>query len=143
MDEDVLTIQPDSSSMEELSPAPDPAEAPPPVSVVPVEELVDLLTQAVQEKETAFTADEPLPEEGGEVVVDPVPGLIGDVVDVLLDIRGGMKSVESVEQTVNHPLLTTPFQDYTVTEGLLLLLLLCFFIKACMDMVRRAFSWLL
>ncbi len=48
-----------------------------------------------------------------------------------------------IQQTVNHPLLTTPFQDYTVTEGLLLLLLLCFFIKACMNMVRRAFSWLL
>ncbi len=52
-------------------------------------------------------------------------------------------AVELIEQTVNHPLLTTPFQDYTVTEGLLLLLLLCIFIKACMTMVRRAFAWLL
>ncbi len=77
------------------------------------------------------------------VVENVVPGLIGDAIDLLLDIRNGMKNVESMEQTVNHPMLTTPFQDYTVTEGLLLLLLLCFFIKACMDMVRRAFSWLL
>ncbi len=77
------------------------------------------------------------------VVENVVPGLIGDAIDLLLDIRNGMKNVESMEQTVNHPMLTTPFQDYTVTEGLLLLLLLCFFIKACMNMVRRAFSWLL
>lgn len=78
---------------------------------------------ASTEEEVAVEG-EPVPEvEGGGVVV-------GD-------------SVEIIEQTVNHPLLTTSFQDYTVTEGLLLLLLLCFFVKACMTMVRRAFSWLL
>ncbi len=49
-------------------------------------------------------------------------------------------AVGMTEQAIDHPLLTTPFQDYTVTEGLLLL---CVFIRACMTMVRRAFSWLL
>ncbi len=148
MDEDVIITQPDSPSVtEELPPEPAPAETQPPVSVVPVQELVDLFSQAVQagaQDETVPAADEPLPGEGGDVVVeDVVPGLIGDAIDLLLDIRSGMKNVESIERTVNHPMLTTPFQDYTVTEGLLLLMLLCFFIKACMNMVRRAFSWLL
>ncbi len=69
MDEDVIIIQPDSpSAVEELPPEPAPAETPPPVSVVSVEELVNLLTQTVQEEipeEEVPAADEPLPGEGG------------------------------------------------------------------------------
>lgn len=118
------------------------------VEVVSVDELIDRLVQNTQsEEETAEPLPAELDEAPGDVgdvgVDDVVPGLIGDAVDVLLGIRSGMKHVESIEQVVNHPALTTPFQDYTVTEGLLLLLLLFFFLKACMDMIRRAFSWLL
>jgi len=67
-------------------------------------------------------------------------------IETEFSVEGGAlagDALEIIQQTVNHPLLTTPFQDYTVTEGLLLLLLLCFFIRICMNMVRRAFSWLL
>lgn len=132
---------------EPTPPAPEPAD---PVTVVSVDELVDRLVQSAQENEEsgggseALTAEsDVIPGEGDIGVDDVVPGLIGDVVDILLGIRKGMENVEGIEQVVNHPALTTPFQDYTVTEGLLLLLLLFFFLKACMDMIRRAFSWLL
>jgi len=156
-EENVTITTPEPSPAPEApvpeEPAPEPAapsepepSTDPGMSVVSVDELIDRLVQNAQEEDTAPAepaAEEPLPGEGEIIVEDPVPGLIGDTIDLLMDIRGGMKNVESIERTVNHPLLTTPFQDYTVTEGLLLLVLLCFFIKACMNMVRRAFSWLL
>ena len=50
--------------------------------------------------------------------------------------------MELVAQTLDHPALTTSFADYTVTEALLLLLLLCAFISACARMLRGGFSWL-
>ena len=154
------------TAIPEPSPAPDPAPAPEPspppaadpvpepselVTVVSVDELVDRLVQSTQEGEESVDGSEALvgeadaaPGEGDVGVVDDVvPGLIGDAVDILLGIRKGMENVESIEHVINHPALTTPFQEYTVTEGLLLLLLLFFFLKACMDMIRRAFSWLL
>lgn len=157
MGEETITITPEPSPVPGPVPAPAPEPAPvpapepsDPVTVVSVGELLDLLVQGTQEGEESGDAAEALPAEvdimpgEGDVVVDDVvPGLIGDVVDILLGIRSGMKNVESIEHVVNHPALTTPFQEYTVTEGLLLLLLLFFFLKACMDMIRRAFSWLL
>lgn len=150
MEEEIVTTT--------LEPSPDPAPAPEsapnlvpepsdPVNVVSVDELIDRLVQNTQDEEEtveSVEAAEATPEDPGDVGVDDVvPGLIGDAVDILLGIRNGMKNVESIEQVVNHPALTTPFQDYTVTEALLLLLLLFFFLKACMGMIRRAFSWLL
>lgn len=151
-EENVTVITPEPTPAPE-DPVPEPTATPesepstdPGMTVVSVDELIDRLVENVPEEDAALVepaAEEPLPGEGEIIVEDPVPGLIGDAIDLLLDIRGGMKNVESIERTVNHPLLTTPFQDYTVTEGLLLLVLLCFFIKVCMDMVRRAFSWLL
>ncbi len=47
------------------------------------------------------------------------------------------------ESSVYHPFLTTPFEDYTVVEGLLLLILLLFFISGCIKMLKEGFSWLL
>ncbi len=38
--------------------------------------------------------------------------------------------------------MTTSFRDYTVTEGLLLLLLLSAFIAACARILKGGFSWL-
>lgn len=158
MDEEVVITTPEPSSEPEpvlapepeLTPsAPEPEQADP-VTVVSVDELVDRLVQSAQENEEngggseALTAEaDVIPGEGDVGVDDVVPGLIGDAVDILLGIRKGMEHVESIEHVVNHPALTTPFQEYTVTEALLLLLLLFFFLKACMDMIRRAFSWLL
>lgn len=156
MEEEIVTTMPEPSSEpvpapepEPILPASDPTPVAPPIDVVSVDELIDRLVQnAPEEEETVseelpFDASGELPGEGDVGVDDVVPGLIGDAVDILLGIRKSMENVESIEHVVNHPALTTPFQEYTVTEGLLLLLLLFFFLKACMDMIRRAFSWLL
>ena len=45
------------------------------------------------------------------------------------------------QQTLDHPALTTSFQDYTVTEGLLLLILLAAF-AACIKILKGGFQWL-
>ena len=50
--------------------------------------------------------------------------------------------LELIHQDLTHPALTTDFQDYTVAEGLLLLLLVGFFISACIRLLKEGFSWL-
>ena len=52
------------------------------------------------------------------------------------------QQLERLEQTADHPMLATSFQDYTVTEGLLLALLLSVFISACVKMLKGGFAWL-
>ncbi len=47
-----------------------------------------------------------------------------------------------VQEPPPRPLFTTPFSDYTVTEGLLLLLLLCLVAQSCIRMLKGGFSWL-
>ena len=41
-----------------------------------------------------------------------------------------------------HPLLTTKFEDYTVTEGLLLFAFLWSIVIFCVRMLQGAFSWM-
>lgn len=50
--------------------------------------------------------------------------------------------VMTIVQTLDHPALTTSFADYTVTEALLLLLLLSAFLSACARMLKGGLSWL-
>lgn len=40
----------------------------------------------------------------------------------------------------NHPLMETPFDDYTVTEGILLLLLICMYMLALINIAKGVFS---
>ena len=47
-----------------------------------------------------------------------------------------------VAQTEPHPAMTTDFADYTVSEALLLLLLLSAFMAACIKMLKGGFAWL-
>lgn len=49
---------------------------------------------------------------------------------------------EIVEVDVDRPFLTTPFDDYTVVEGLLLLILLILVINWVVKIVKGGFSWL-
>lgn len=138
---------------------PEPEEAPEPVEVISVDELLDRLAQSAQGEapEEAPEEAEPAPEAepgvavGGiisadnplDLTMEPAPlEIIG--MDKLLTQTAAMQQLQTlIQQTLNHSMLTTSFADYTVTEGLLLLLLLFFFLKACADMLRRAFSWLL
>ena len=87
---------------------------------------------------------------------DPVIALVEQVLETLFDlgkIQENTKEIaentdvmqgylETVVQTLDHPALTTSFADYTVTEALLLLLLLAAFISACARMLRGGLLWL-
>lgn len=53
-----------------------------------------------------------------------------------------LKRLETIQSAVDHPMMETPFEDYTVTEGLLLLLLLSVFLAACVKMLKGGFAWL-
>lgn len=50
--------------------------------------------------------------------------------------------VEVVVSFPDRSFLDTPFDEYSVTEGLLLLLFLAVFVAAVAGLLRRAFSWL-
>lgn len=54
-----------------------------------------------------------------------------------------LKHLETIEATMVHPALETPFEEYTVTEGLLLLLLVLVIVSWCVKMIKGGFSWLL
>lgn len=43
---------------------------------------------------------------------------------------------------LDRPFLTTDFADYTVTEGLLLLLLVLAVVMICVKMLKGGFYWL-
>ena len=47
-----------------------------------------------------------------------------------------------VIKDVDRPFMTTPFEEYTVSEGLLLLILLAVFVMWCVKIVKGGFYWL-
>lgn len=51
------------------------------------------------------------------------------------------ETLEVIEDT-SRPFLTTSFEDYTVTEGLLLMILLLAFLMFCIKVLKGGFSWL-
>jgi hypothetical protein len=105
-----------------------------------VDELIDRLVQGSQDEETS---EEPPPEE-----TEPLPeegDLFTEVDTGPMEIKGMDKLLtyaETVQQTLDHPVLTTSFQDYTVTEGLLLLIMLAAFAAACIKILKGGFQWL-
>ena len=152
MDEEVITTTPEPSPAPEPLPELPPPEPDPelpsepepanPLTVVSVDELIDRLVQSGQEEaEESPPADaDELPEEGDQT------GDISTEVDTgPMEIKGMDKLLtyaETVQQTLDHPVLTTSFQDYTVTEGLLLLILLAAFAAACIKILKGGFQWL-
>ena len=105
-----------------------PAQDLDPMEVISVEELLGRLA----EEQEAATEEEAAPEEEAE----PEP----------LEVAGTDETIRLLEtiqtQLTPHPFLTTPFEEYTVTEGLLLLLVLAAFAGCCIKLLRRGFSWL-
>ena len=129
IDDEVTTNE--EETFQELSPEPEVTEETPsdPVEVVTVDELLERLTTSESVEED--TAEEP--ESDVEAAVEPVE-VVG--MDQLLNLTG------TIQKTVDHPLMTTPFSDYTVTEGLLLFLLLSAFAAACVRLLKGGFAWL-
>ena len=142
-----VIIPPESAEPDTVLLAPEPADPAPeepetaPSSggeVVSVEELLDRLAQA--ERNTGDTLETPV-EDTGTADDVPVYSETGGVI-AIEGMGQLLQRLETLEQTVDHPMLTTPFQDYTVTEGLLLALLLSVFISACVKMLKGGFAWL-
>ena len=133
------------------------------VEVILSPEQVDNLANCVGESVSDAIADSSpvssvtdgeilVPGEGELVVLER---LVEDILSyfqeddnkILSDIRthtNAIKtSVASIQQSVApHPVLTTDFADYTVTEGLLLLIFLFMFMKTCVRIIKGGFSWL-
>lgn len=149
---------------------PPPASEPvvPPVEVISVDELIDRLTQSADEPEEAGDLEAPaeveeaadpledIPIEPGFDMVNVLQDLVTKAAEMIVDmgqIEEHTREIEKdtnqiqmdvdiISQTVNHPAFTTSFAEYTVTEALLLLLLLSVFIAACARMLRGGLSWL-
>ena len=105
-----------------------PAQDLDPMEVVSVEELLGRLA----EEQEAAAEEEAVPEEESE----PEPLEVAGTDEII-------RLLETIQtQLTPHPFLTTPFEEYTVTEGLLLLLVLAAFAGCCIKLLRRGFSWL-
>ena len=151
----VLTPEPEPTPVPEPEPVPTQAPAlelppdyepdAPPVEVISVDELLERL-QGEEEPPQESTAPEPLPNDPGDTVaVEIDPGTLA-VLDRLSDIKSELVLVSDqladIQLHQTRPLLTTSFQDYTVMEGLLLLLFLAAFAAACAKILKGGFSWL-
>lgn len=119
--------------------AAEPVADPAPVQVVSVDELVGRL---VQSGEPAEGAGEGEPEEPSLAdqwyTASLADSRIGDVITEIREVKYMLR-----DEFAAHDLLSTKFEDYTVTEGLLLSILLCLVINRCIKMLKGAFAWLL
>lgn len=161
MNEELTSAAPEPSDVPVLTLPPDTEPAAPPMEVISVDELLERLVQNEEQAEDPAEGDEP-EEVLAEVPVDPDPVaiIVEEVAGKLIDMIGNLdrieehteamdKNLETIQmqtdiigQAVNHPALTTSFSEYTVTEALLLFLLLSAFIAACARMLRGGLSWL-
>ena len=68
-----------------------------------------------------------------------------EFVDSLLEVEGneGDTIVLQLVEPDPRPFLETPFEDYTVTEGLLLALLLGLFLSCVIKIIKGGFYWLM
>ena len=139
-DDEIYTTEP-LEPTPDLARDPEPKQAP--VEVISVGELLDRLAgEDTQEPEES--AGEPAEEEPAEVI-DPGPSFqeLWDTPIQVIGMDEALRHLRTiVAQTEPHPAMTTDFADYTVSEALLLLLLLSIFMAACIKMLKGGFAWL-
>lgn len=123
----------------EPEPVPEPEESAAPVEVVAVEGILDRLTGVGQDEAEELEGVPPEAPEAAPVAEDPSTD--GEAVQII-GMDAVLDRLETLQLTVEHPALTTPFEDYTVTEGLLLLLFLSVFVMACVKLLKGGFAWL-
>lgn len=110
-------------------------------------EILDIVTQT-QEDITALgeTAGRVADALGGAPAADAEPetqdGEGEDLPETLTIYDAVNQIAVDVRQGTDRPFLTTPFSEYSVSEGLMLGLLMVFFGIACGRLIREAFSWL-
>lgn len=150
--EPVLTLGPEPVPTPEpepvSTPAPelDPAPASPPVEVISVEELLERLQgEAGEVQETQPPEETPPADPGDTVAVEIGPDTLATL-DGLSDINQELilisDQLADIQLHQTRPVLTTSFEDYTVMEGLLLLLLLAAFVAVCAKILKGGLSWL-
>lgn len=110
-------------------------------------EILDIVTQT-QEDITALgeTAGRVADALGGAPAADAEPetqdGEGEDLPEILTIYDAVNQIAVDVRQGTDRPFMDTPFDEYSVTEGLLLLLFLCCFLTCCYKIIKGAFSWL-
>lgn len=154
--EPVLTPAPEPipTPAPDLTPTPEPvlepAPAPPSMEVISVAELIDRLTTGDGEtdaspEESQAPVEPPPADPGDTLAVEIDPGTLA-VLDSLGDIKRELVLVSDqmaeIQLHQTRPVLTTSFEDYTVMEGLLLLLFLAAFAAACAKILKGGLSWL-
>lgn len=117
-----------------------PMDTPAPLEVVSVDELIDRLTASNTDETDGETDTQ---EEQAEEIE---PSLSDQYFAAALENDSDREVVElltEIKQEVQrHPALTTNFEDYTVSEGLLLLLFLSVFGSWLVRLLKGGFSWL-
>lgn len=66
-----------------------------------------------------------------------------DYTEILDQIKETLDDTYTIIEDTQHPLLDTPFSEYTVTEGLLLILVISIVFVCIVKIVKWGFSWLL
>jgi len=112
------------------------------MTVVSVDELIDRLVQGAETGEEIPTPEEPEEEPTEEPAPEEPPMETDPLPLEIIGMDKLLEHAETIQQTLGHPLMTTSFRDYTVTEGLLLLILLAAFAAACIRILKGGFQWL-
>lgn len=74
--------------------------------------------------------EDPALDPASSETVEDAPLFYGDEVSVV------------AVSTSDRPFLTTALNDYSVTEGLLLMILLVLFFSQCIKIIKEGFWWL-
>lgn len=142
--------EPDPAPPPEPDPPPDPDPEPEvpagPVEVITVDDLLDRITSGSQDEEAVGDEETEAPPQEEEGT--PVPGgdmelpSAGDSPSVPIEVSGMdkvLKRLETLQAVEDHPMMETPFEDYTVTEGLLLLIFAILLLDFFLNLLRRWF----
>lgn len=79
-----------------------------------------------------------------DLVVGPLEGETGGLaVDYRPQLNVIQESLTAFQDHMTRPFMTTPFEEYTVSEGLVLLLLAFLILQSLIKIVKVGFSWLL
>lgn len=122
-----------SASLADSETTAEDVESASPVQVISVDELLDRLAVAADEQSEEAADDQTV--DGEALEEDPEDTTAQDTLTVLMELR------EEVAAQF-HPALTTNFEEYSVGEGLMLLLFLSVFSSWLVKMVKGGFSWL-
>ena len=126
------------------APAPEPEAPAAPVEVVTVEDLLDRITGGGQGEEEDGDGEEEVPPQEGEGTLlpggdaQPAQGTLEGPIEVI-GMDEALKRLETIQGVADHPMMETPFEDYTVTEGLLLLIFVILLLDFFLNLLRRWF----